>query len=106
MAITIRDVRAAIANATHPVVIIERAIKLNIRSTETHSLSSDTGKIRFPTDPRTKTGIESVIPDVKFPNRRSVYCRDEVDCIMGDVDDVFVSANPVERGHFIVGQFA
>src|SRR5215217_3469868 len=104
MTTPVRDVRASVAYTTHPVVVVQRAGKLNIRSAQTHSMRSDTRKIRFPAKPRAKTTVECVIPDVKFPNRRSVYCRDEIDGIVSNVNYKFVRANPIERRHFIIRQ--
>src|SRR5215211_5812367 len=105
MTTPVGDVRAAITNATDPVVVVQRAGKLNIRSPQTHTMRSDTWEIRFPANPRAKTAVECVIPDVEFPNGGSVYCRDEIHGIMCDVDDIFVGADPIECGHFIIRQF-
>src|SRR5262249_13809060 len=64
----------------------------------------DAGKICLAAYACAKAAVESVIPDVQFPNRRGIDGRNEINRIVRHVYYVLVSSDAIELWHIVVWQ--
>ena len=104
MAAAVADVGPAFLDALAPAVEIEPAVfELDVDSPQADALAVNTGKIGLAADPRAKAAIQGVIPDVQLPRSRRVHRRQEIDCVVHHVHDVFIGADAVE-GRNLVGR--
>jgi len=76
---------------------------LHIDSPQAHPLTIDTGEVGLTANPRRKTAVQRVIPDVQLPNERGIHGRDEIARVVCHIDDVLIGANSVECRHVVRG---
>ena len=63
---------SALADSFAPTVVIEFPIQFNVGPAQSDALPVNAGEVGLAADPRAETDIQSVIPDVQFPDVRRV----------------------------------
>jgi len=114
MRFAIADVIATAMNPFAPLVIIEFAVELHIRSTEPNFLSIYAWEVRLAADARAEANIESLIPHIQFPNVRRVAHGEKIDRgsqlsirtrhLMRHINNIFVGTDAAERRDDVVRQ--
>src|SRR5215467_5934359 len=108
----VHQVRLAIGNVAaaglqnlQPAAIGKWTRQSRVGSSHTHATIVDAWKVGLAGDSGTETQIQSVVPDVEFPNVRSIYSRNEINSVgKCDVNNVFIGADSVESWYLVVGQ--
>ena len=111
VAAAVADVVAPGADAFAPVVVSQSAVEFDVRAAKADAFAVYAGEVGLAADARAETAVECVIPNVQFPNRRRIDHREEVHGRnrlavragnhVGDIGDVFVGADAVERRHLV-----
>src|SRR3954467_8378813 len=98
---TIAAVAPAIAHALDPFIKIQLFTRqlLHVDAPQSHAVAVNARKIRFSTDPRRKSAIKRVIPDIQFPDARRIDGGNEIANAVGYINDIFVGANTIESRH-------
>src|SRR6185436_12204258 len=92
------------ADTVNPGVEVQLAIELDVAAAQADARAVDAGEVGFAADACAEAGVERVIPDVQLPDRRRVYSRDEIHRVVRYVNDVFVRADAVKFGQFVMRQ--
>src|SRR5437763_875016 len=79
MGFSIADIIASAADTFAPFIVVELAIYLHVRAAQSNFLAVNTWEVSFAADPGAKTNVERVIPDIKFPNIRSIAHGKKID---------------------------
>lgn len=74
MAQPIAAITATVADSVDPVVEVERLVlvELHVDAAEANFVTVDAREVGLAGDPRSEAGVERVVPDVEFPDRRRI----------------------------------
>ena len=108
----VADVVFSFADPFAPLVVVELAWEFDVRSAEADLFAVDAGEIGFAADAGFEAAVESMVPDVEFPDVGGIDGGDEVYRwdeltggawdFVGDIDDVFIRSDTIEGGGFEV----
>src|SRR5215469_12326154 len=85
-------------------VITEAFFGKEIASGYAYALIEYAGEIGFAADAGSEAAIKRLIPHIQFPWRRRVPRAVKVYQVVSDGDDVFIGADAIHFGQYIVGQ--
>ena len=107
MALAVRHVAAAVAQAGQPLLVRQAALDGAVGPSQADAAVVDARKIGLAADAGAQPDVQGVIPDAQLRHRRRIDGRDEVHGIrVGDIDDVLVGADAVEGRHLEAGHRA
>src|SRR5438445_553830 len=98
MAQSVAAIAAAILQALNPRVIVQRFVSrlLDVNTSQSDFVAINTREVSFAADAGLHSTVQSVVPDVQFPDHRGINGGNEITSVLCRRHDEFVGADSIE----------